>query len=315
MRDPKTEKLLDAELVDYEYLEDVPLDWFDADLSLRNQARIDPPLFPETVTQYVEAMRDGAEFPALVGYFQSDESIVLVDGNHRLHAHLKHGTEQIDVYVVDAAPDVIQALTYMANATHGRPPSDEERIQHGIHLKDLGYSVKDAARVVAISEGRLTTEWGHEQLIRRARKLQVEKPFNSLKRGVRKRLGPISNDNTFKALVSFLAASKGLTEIEVGNLINSVKDQGTEEAQLQSIVEFRDAKRSEQRSSGRTKHRLDARRSLLPHLGYIHQQDAEAVRNATLTPEQRENLKEHLIKTVTFCNGLMKLLVEDENEG
>jgi ParB-like chromosome segregation protein Spo0J len=311
MKDPKAERMLEDHLVDYVYEADIPLDQFDIDTSLRNQARIDPPLMGDVVTQYAEAIADGADFPALVGYYDGDK-IILIDGNHRLNAHVKNGSETVDAYIVDAAQDVIQALTYMANATHGRPPTDEERIHHAIHLRDLGYSNREAARNVGLTEAKVSSAFALEQMTRRARRLGVHRGLNSLSRDVRLKISTIQNDNVLKGLITFLVGAKGLTRPEVATLIQEVRNAATEQTQLQTIVEFKEAKRNEQRSEGRTKYRADARRSLLPHLGYIHQQEPEAVRNATLTQEQRDGLKDHLLKAVVFCNNLMKLLVEDE---
>ena len=315
MKDPKAEAMLDAHLVEYEYIDEVDLEQIDLEQSLRNQARIDPPLYTDVVTQYAEAMTDGAEFPAVIGYFDDKDKIVLVDGNHRVHAFVKAEQKTIDIYIVEAAQDVIQALTYAANATHGRPPTDEERVHHAIHLRDLGYSNREAARAVGLTESKVSTSWQLETVRRRARRLGVAKGFETLTKDLRLKIGPIQSDNVFKAVVTFLTHSKNLTRIEAATLINSVRDATTEDTQLQSIVEFKEAKQNEQRTEGRTKWRQNARQALLPHLGYITQQDPEAVKNATLTAEQRTDLKARLIKTVTFCNQLMSLLVEADDDG
>lgn len=314
MKDPKSEKMLDDQLVDYVYVDEVDIAQIDVEKSLHNQARIDPPLYKETVTQYAEALDNGAEFPALIGYYTSDDKIILIDGNHRLGAHLKHGTKEVDLYIVDAAQDVIQALTYAANATHGRPPTEDERVRHAIHLKDLGYTNKEAAGVVSLSEHKVSTEWSHEQMRRRARKLGVTKPWDTIPKNLWSKINANQSDNVFKVLVVFIAASKSLTRIEIGNLVAQVREQTTEDTQLKVIEEFKEAKRNEQRTEGRTKHRQDARRGMLPHLGYIVQADPEAVANATLTEEQREHMKSQLVKVVTTCNQLMKLLVESEDD-
>jgi hypothetical protein len=315
LKDPKAEQMLQAHLVDFVYVEDVDITQVDVELSLRNQARIDPPLHTDTVASYAEAARDGADFPAIIGYYDDNGKFVVIDGNHRVNAFLKAGIKTIDVYVVEAAQDVIQALTYMANATHGRPPTEEERLHHAIHLRDLGYGNKEAARALGLTEGKVSQAWQLEGQMRRARRLGVQKAVQALNKDIRVKVNPIQSDNVFKTLVTFLATSKGLTRIEIADLVNSVRASTTEKDQLQAIVDFKETKQNEQRTQGRNKYRHNARQGLLPHLGYIHQQEPEAVRNATLTPEQRENLKEHLTKTVAFCSSLMKMIVEDEAAG
>ena len=314
MQDPKTEKMLEDALVDFVYEDEVPIEQVDIEQSLRNQARIDPPLHPETVTQYAEAMADGADFPALVGYYDGDK-IILIDGNHRIAGYVRNGTEVIDLYIVEAGPDVIQALTYMANATHGRPPTEEERVHHAIHLRDLGYGNRDAARMAGLTEAKASQGWQLEQVRRRAKRLGVHRGLDSISKDLRIKLGQIQSDNVLKALITFLVASRsGMTRIEANTLVQQVKDANTEHTQLQAIVDFKEAKRNEQRTEGRTRTRRDARLTLLPHLGFVYKQEPESVANSTLTPEHREALKNHLVKTVAFCNQLMKLLVEAEEK-
>lgn len=316
MQDPKVEKLLDDMFIDYVYVPDVPIEDFDVDASLKNQARIDPPLYPETVSSYTAALKDGAEFPALVGYYSTNKSVVLTDGNHRLAAHIAHGVQTMDCYIVDAAPELLQALTYMGNSMHGRPPTEEERIKHAIHLKDLQYTNEEAARIVQLSVNKIHREWSFEQMIRRARKLGKVKLFERLPKDCREKLQPIKNDDVWCKAVDFLGNNiRSLSRPEYLSFLQKVKAQTTERTQLKAIEEFRQELIEANRSDGgKAKHRQDARRGIVMHLAYIHKAEPEAVANATLTDEQRENLEDHLIRAVTTCNQIMKLLREDVDD-
>ncbi len=72
------------------------------DRSLRDQARLGNPVDEETVERYAEAMRGGAEFPAVVGWRGSEAKLILIDGNHRQVAAERSDYENA-VYVVTGA--------------------------------------------------------------------------------------------------------------------------------------------------------------------------------------------------------------------
>src|SRR4051794_13664475 len=82
------EELLNKTGVSWTFEPDVSLGEIDMDRSLRNQARINKVLDQPTVETYIEAMKRGDQFPALISYFWNNTSKrVLIDGNHRAAAH------------------------------------------------------------------------------------------------------------------------------------------------------------------------------------------------------------------------------------
>lgn len=314
MRDPKVEHLLDGLFIDYVYEEDIDIDQFDVEASLKNQARIDPVIYKDTVAAYLAALRDGAEFPAVVGYYEND-SIILTDGNHRLSMHLEYGSTTIDAYIVDAMPEVLQALTYMGNATHGKPPTDDERLVHAIHLKDLSYTTDEAARIVQLPRHKVDRAWNLEQTTRRARRLGVIRKFERIPADYRIKLNPIDNDNVWKAAVEFLGDHiKQLNRSEILAFIKNVKEERTEKTQKTAISEFRKSMVEKNRTEGKSRTKQDARRGIIPHLAYIAKADNVAITNAVLTDDQREGLEKHLIQAVTSMNNLMKLLKEGQDD-
>lgn len=171
----------------------VPTAQIDQDKSLNNQARLGNPLNEKTVQQYVEALQDGDIFPpVLVQKAPRSEKLLIIDGNHRLAAHIAAGLN-IDVYVLEAAkPQQLTLLAMTANTKHGLPNSPEERLQHALFMVDNGMNIQEAARQMnvprvdlkrattkrqaerrAAESGILATEWERLPSASRTRLLQV----------------------------------------------------------------------------------------------------------------------------------------------
>lgn len=317
MKSQQTETLLDRHLVDYVYDDAVALSDIDLVRSLKNQARIETPLFTETVTQYAEAMSNGDEFPALTGYYDGDR-IILIDGNHRANAYAKAEIDVVDIYIVDAEPGVIQALTFTMNASHGRPPSREERIHHAINLRDLGHTNEEASSMVGLTASALSTEWALEQVRRRARRQGVNlRAFEKVPRAARQKLASIEMDQTFRALAEFFISARSTMSItEMYAAIAAVREQADQDAQLKTLAEFKADLIADNRSGGGKAKRqvvMDARRSVIPHLAYLASSaDAVAIRNACVSEEHRETLKNYLVQAVRSCTQIMELLEEDQ---
>ena len=78
--------------------------------SLRNQARLGVSIQQDVVEEYATAMRNGAAFPALVGFQRSDGSFILAGGNHRLAAAKSANRMTVDLYVCEQIPVILVAL-------------------------------------------------------------------------------------------------------------------------------------------------------------------------------------------------------------
>lgn len=80
----------------------------------------------DVVSDYAEAIRNGAEFPAAVVYFDGT-SYWLADGFHRYHAHKQAGLDDIRVDLRQG--NLREAILYSfgANAHHGLRRSNEDK--------------------------------------------------------------------------------------------------------------------------------------------------------------------------------------------
>jgi integrase/recombinase XerD len=153
------EDWLDAAGVEWTFLTSVPLDTIDFEKSLRNQARF-VDLDDHVVDRYAEAIKNGDKFPASVIIHKgTGKSYINVDGNHRFAGYRKAGRKAMPAYIITKArAQTIALLTYEANATHGMPTSEDERVQQAIYLVDTGKSQPDAAKSVPVPIAAVTQD-------------------------------------------------------------------------------------------------------------------------------------------------------------
>jgi hypothetical protein len=95
----------------------------------RTQLRVDG-LQEPVVVEYVEAMENGAIFPAIVVYFDGSQH-VLADGFHRVEAYRRRGLETVDAIVYTGT--VRDAIEYAigANLRHGLRATRADK-QHAV---------------------------------------------------------------------------------------------------------------------------------------------------------------------------------------
>ena len=154
MRDLKVEGILDRSRVQYTLgsimIKAVVLNPRES----RYQARVTTKqLDEETVELYVMAMRNGADFPAIVVNVRDDGRYDILGGYHRANAARRAGKDSIAAYVlrVDAPEaDRICRILNTVEAVHGADRS--ERIAHARRLMaHQGYSMRRAADEVGVS--------------------------------------------------------------------------------------------------------------------------------------------------------------------
>lgn len=140
----------------FEFFEATPIDAFDEEASLRNQARRQP-LNTERVVVYSQAMRAGSMFPAVVAHFVGP-NLVLIDGNHRWQAAKRAGATHIAVYVVDVEPHapIIQDMVASANVIlNGMGAAEDDKLRHAMRMVHAGTSMAAAARLCGVSDSTI----------------------------------------------------------------------------------------------------------------------------------------------------------------
>jgi hypothetical protein len=155
-QDARRESWLRREGVDFVYHPFIPLEKFDVERSLQNQARLERPLIPEVVEEYARALRDGAQFPAVVCYATAT-GYVLIDRNHRLAAARRVGLAGWDAYeVLTQDKFLLECLTRTANILEGVRATPAERLEQAAYLAaTYGAPIRVLAQRFALDEDRL----------------------------------------------------------------------------------------------------------------------------------------------------------------
>ena len=149
----------------------------------------------ETVTTYAEAMKAGAQFPAVIVFRAPDGTHFLGDGFHRCAAAELAG-------LTDIAADVrtggrLEALLFAAsaNATHGRPRSPDDKRRAVLALRAEPEWARRSARWIAeqckvsptfvtatlatVHGGQSSETEGKDGKTRKAPKRPKRKPFDA----------------------------------------------------------------------------------------------------------------------------------------
>lgn len=130
-------------------------------LRLDGETQVRKSLNLEKVEEYAEAMKEGADFPA-VTVFHDGSDYWLADGFHRYHAAKKAEQDEILADVKKGTVQEAQLFAFGANSTHGLAMTREERRDVAIrmikHPLALDWPNTKIAKVVGLSSmtiGRL----------------------------------------------------------------------------------------------------------------------------------------------------------------
>lgn len=220
-------ELTEKYAVKWEFRPAVPLAQFDLDKSLHNQARFEA-VDEKTVELYAEAVRRGDAFPAVLAYRPSARGrLVMIDGNHRLSAHIR-ADKPLDVYEIDRATDArtIALMTFAFNTRHGRPTTEAERITQAVYLVENGSNIEHAAAAVSIPVKHLKRAMARSAADARADEVGVRRnEWDSLGASVKNRLAAIYTDEGFAdaAKLAFAAKLEAAEVFELVALLNSTR--------------------------------------------------------------------------------------------
>ena len=108
-----------------------------------------------TIGQYVDALRDGAEFPPID---LDKDGLVLLDGYHRWRAHQEIGIDTIEARIIDL--EGVPRLLYAAglNSIHGDRLSMGEKRQVARQMAEAGVKQAEIREWLRVSIGTVS-EW------------------------------------------------------------------------------------------------------------------------------------------------------------
>ena len=125
-------------------------------------------------------------------------------------------------------------LAFRANARHGVPNTEDERLSHAVYLMDSEVSLAQAAAICMVSERALRTRWNKRQADRRADEVGLlRNEWGSLLSAVRGRLLMIATGEGFRA-GAMLAHRARLSTTEVQKLVSEVN--GTKSGARQAAM-------------------------------------------------------------------------------
>lgn len=270
-RRPEIERLLDDYMVEWEFVKDLPLSDIDEKRSFANQARVDQPIQQDLVETYVEGLKNGDIFPAIVVH-RDGNKLVNVDGNHRFAAAKKNGeSNTIAAYVIKAKAETVRILMTLLNVIHGRSLSEQEKLWHAFFLIDSGTEQTKASQVLHVPLTRLRSAYALELANRRSRDCNLNRrAWSEMNQSVRTRLAQLSTDAAFKALFD-LTVKASLKGDEVSRMVTELNRLRSEKEQ----VSFIDAEaaiirdRVQASAGGKIKREMSPKHSLRMHLAAI----------------------------------------------
>jgi len=173
------------------------------------------------VETYTDALRRRDRFPAILARLEGKQ-YVRPDGNHRFAADVRNERPNIPAYEVFVSGMQTTVLAFRANARHGVPNAENERLSHAVYLLDSEGSLAQAAAVCMVSERALRTRWNKRRADRRADEVGLlRNEWGSLLSAVRGRLLMIATDEGFRA-AAILAHRARLSTSAAVKLVSEV---------------------------------------------------------------------------------------------
>ena len=274
-RSPQVEQMLKARGIDYDFEPNLAI----ADIREAEEAQVrllEHRAPKEQVTKYLTAMKHGATFPAIV----VNEQFEKIDGNTRLEAKKRSGSDTIAAYIVFGVTALdARSLSVELNQSNGLAMTEPEirnfiagAISEGQHPE-----VRTLARMTGVRELKIHRWIAETQFLERARLAGIsDRNLGVLPPSTRAALNSVRLDAVFTAL-TILAAEAKLSAAEVKRLVTQVNGASSEEEARQIVETERNARADEIRAiaSGFSPDRKS--KGSAQHIGGLMRFDVEAL--------------------------------------
>lgn len=216
---------------------EIPMGFINETGSRNNQAR-EEAIVAESVERYATAMKTGAVFPPIVGYYVAAK-FMIIDGNNRHQAAKKAGFETIPGVIIpaDTPSELITLLTIEANANHGVRPDHHWQIEQAFQLLGLGYDMKRTAAALSISPNTITAAKAARDADQRARQMKIA-GFGELPQTCKQLLNPLGNDEQIFYNAATVAVRTEMNSTEVRDMVRDIKAQKTHAGRLEVIAKI-----------------------------------------------------------------------------
>lgn len=281
--------------VKYSHLLNLPLSQIDEKRSRQNQAR-EVAVIEDSVNRYATALRNGDQFPPVVGYLAGGR-VVLIDGNNRDAAHRKvHGAAgTIKAYVLDpeTPSETIHLMTVDANSHHGVTPSLQWRLTQANFLVGIGHSMDSACAAAAVTKAQLQDFRRAINAEQRAKSLKVH-DFASLPTSSKMKLGALASDPVF-IQASRVAIDTSMKSDEVAHFVREIKAKTDESGMIGyigTVAEKRKMEAAAIAALGKPVQIKSPKQGLITGIGKImHAQPGDIARSVVTDNERAELVK------------------------
>ena len=282
-RSPQVEQMLKSRGLDYDFEANLAIDEIREVEGM--QVRLpEHRAQKDQVTKYATAMKHGATFPAIV----LNEQFEKIDGNTRLEAKRKNGSDTIAAYIVYGVTALdARSLSVELNQSNGLAMTEVEirnfiagAISEGQHPE-----VRTLARMTGVRELKIHRWIAETQFLNRARQAGItDRHLSVLPASTRAALNSVRLDSVFKAL-TVLAAEAKLSAAEVKKLVTQVNGAASEEDARQIVETERNTRADEIRAiaSGFSPDRKS--KGSAQHIGGLLRFDVDALLD--VAPEKR----------------------------
>lgn len=219
-------------------IQEIPLAQIDEELSSNNHARRNR-LDDATVTDYLNAMEQGEDFPCGVAVKQPGSGKYLVlGGNHTRKAAEEFDQKSMGFYVVETKdPMVLDLLPKALNRKHGLRKSREEAIQDAINAMAIHrLSPQEAADKFGVHVRTLHVNNRVTLAMRRFKKLGIKSDALEMPRNAIMKLNTIPIDSVVEEAVK-LAEKQRMSGAEVHVLVDAINEEKSSEKAKLAVVE------------------------------------------------------------------------------
>jgi len=242
----QTEQMLKARGIDFDFEPNVRLsDIRDAE---GNQVRLTEHRAPkDQVARYSVAMKAGATFPAIV----LNDQMERIDGNTRLEAHIKNGSETVPAYICHGmTPLEARSLSVELNQSNGLAMTEEEirLFVNGAVQEGQQADLRALSRMTGVRDSKIARWVAETQFVARADREGVEeRHVDILPASTRAALQPTRLAAVFRAATR-LAAEARMPVSEVKKLVAQVNAAPSESDALALVEAERDARSDDVRA-------------------------------------------------------------------
>lgn len=237
MRDPKVEKYLETFGLHFDYEPALPVRQIDVVASAQHNAR-ETPVMPDIIERYALAMQAEANFPALVVVRLEGEKFFLLSGVQRTYAARKIKRETFDAYIVEPIdPTLSQLICRSINCLEGQGHNSKVAMENAILMvTTYKCAQKQVASVFGLSPAAISHEINAR--VTKARLGAMGVSPATLRRDVVKKLHTFDSDPVLAATGGLIARAQ-LPAAESDELIEQVRQQRSEQKQLQVVEEWK----------------------------------------------------------------------------